>query len=237
MLNKVIKLNLDDLLLYLCAEGGVFLLTQIIIGGIMFTAGVEDGILISGVTLPIIAGFLVIVAGIGHVTILFDQALRFGQTRRRALGMTAGLLVFESAFALVLAALLALVERYLSPPLWAVLAGRGHWVVDYPGDLETLEDCLVLNSYNLDWWWYPAILAMAVAGGLILGAFIQRFGSKGGWIIWGIWMAGCFGPQLLGSNIFAIGDWNGYTMAAGGILAAASLIWGLWSLLHAVVRE
>lgn len=237
MLNKVIKLNLDDLLLYLCAEGGVFLLTQIIIGGIMFTAGVEDGILISGVTLPIIAGFLLIVAGIGHVTILFDQALRFGQTRRRALGMTAGLLVFESAFALALAALLALAERYLSPPMWAALAGRGHWVVDYPGDLGMLEDCLVLNSFNLDWWWYPAILAMAVAGGLILGAFIQRFGSKGGWIIWGIWMAGCFGPQLLGSNIFAIGDWNGYTMAAGGVLAAASLIWSLWSLLHAVVKE
>ena len=237
MLNKVIKLNLDDLLLYLCVEVGLFLLIQIIIGCVMKFGQPVDSILISGIVIPIIAGFLVVIAGIGHVTIVFDQALRFGQTRRRALGMTTGLPVFESAFALALAALLALAERYLSPPLWAALAGKGHWVVDYPGDLSALEDCLALSSFNLDWWWYPAILALAVAGGLILGAFIQRFGSKGGWIIWGIWMAVCLGPQLFGKQAMLIGDWNQYMAAAGSILAIGCLIWGLWSLLHAVVKE
>ena len=237
MLKKIIKLNVDDLLLYLCGEVGIFLLIQIVIGCVMKFGQAVDSILISGVLLPIIAGFLTIIAGIGHVTILFEQALRFGQTRRRALGMTAGLLVFESAFALALAALLALVERYLSPPIWAALAGKGHWVVDYPGDLELLEDCLVLYSYNLDWWWYPAILAIAVAVGLILGAFIQRFGNRGGWIIWGVWMAVCLGPQLFGRQAMLIGDWNQYMLWAGAALGLGCLVWSVWSMFHAVVRE
>ena len=236
MLKKVIRLNLDDLLLYLCGEAGVFLLTQAIIGGVMAVSRPGDGILISGITLPIVAGILAMIAGIAHVTISFDQALRFGQTRRRALGLTIGLMGFQAVFALGLAALLALAERYLCPPLWACLSGRGSWVVDYPGDRGALENCLILNSFNLDWWWYPVIGLIALGAGIILGAVIQRFGNRGAWVIWGVWMAGCFGPQLLGSEIFAIGDWNQYMIFVGGILAAACLIWSVWSLLHAVIR-
>ncbi len=134
MLKKVIGLNVDDLLLYLFGEISVFLLTQIITGIIMVVSRPWDGILISGVTLPISAGILVIIAGIGHVAISFEQALRFGQTRRRALGLAVGLMSFQAVVALALAALLALVERYLCPPLWAALMGSGRWVVDYPGD-------------------------------------------------------------------------------------------------------
>lgn len=237
MLKKVIKLNLDDLLLYLCGEVGVFLLIQIIIGCVMAFAHPWDGIMVSGVVLPIVGGVLAVIAGIAHVTINFEQAIRFGQTRRRAMGIAVGLMAFESAFALVLAALLAAVERYLCPQLWASLAGYGGWVIDYPGDLENLKDCLVINSFNLEWWSYPAFLAMAVAGGLILGAFIQRFGSRGGWIIWGIWMAVCLGPQLVGKQMMLIGEWNQYMIAAGVVLAAGCLVWSVWSMLHAVVKS
>lgn len=236
MLKKVIRLNLDDLLLYLCGEVGVFLLIQIIFGCVMAFGEGKDMVMISGIALPIVGGFLAVIAGIGHVSINFEQALCFGQTRRRALGLTAGLLIFECTFALALAALLALAERYLCPPLWAALAGTGRWVVDYPGDGGALEDCLVLSSFSLDWWWYPAILAIALAGGLILGAFIQRFGSKGGWIIWSIWIAVCLGPQFFGKQAMLIGDWNQYMIAAGGLVAIACLIWSVWSLLHAVVK-
>lgn len=112
----------------------------------------------------------------------------------------------------------------------------GSWVVDYPGDVGDLENCLALYSFHLDWWWYLVILAASVALGLILGAFIQRFGSKGGWIIWGVWMAACFGPQLLGENVFAIGAWSQYMIWAGIALGLGCLVWSVWSLLHAVVR-
>ena len=237
MLKKVIGLNLDDLLLYLSVEAGVFLLTQIILGAVMAISKPMDGILISGIILPIIAGLLALLAGVTHVTVTFDQALRFGQTRHRALGLTVGVMGVETAFALALAALLSVVERYLGPPVWAWLAGRGHWVVDYPGDLGELEDCLVLNSFNLNWWWYPVILLIGLGVGLIGGALIQRFGTKGAWVLWGVWMAACFIPQLLGGEVFAIGDWNQAMIGASAVLGIGCLIWSLWSLLHAVVKE
>lgn len=237
MLKKVIGLNLDDLLLYLSVEAGVFLLTQIIIGAVMAISKPMDGILISGIILPIIAGLLALLAGVTHVTVTFDQALRFGQTRHRALGLTVGVMGVETAFALALAALLSVVERYLGPPVWAWLADRGHWVMDYPGDLGELEDCLVLNSFNLNWWWYPVILLIGLGVGLIGGALIQRFGTKGAWVLWGVWMAACFIPQLLGGEVFAIGDWNQAMIGASAVLGIGCLIWSLWSLLHAVVKE
>ena len=236
MLKKVIRFNLDDLLLYLGVEGGIFLLIQLVIGGVMVLLKPADGILISGIILPIIAGILILLSGVTHVTVTFEQALRFGQTRRRAVGLTAGLMAFEGVCALGCAALLALVERYLSPPLWAWLAGRGHWVVDYPGASGALEDCLVLNSFQLDWWWYPVILLIGLGGGLVGGAIIQRFGSKGAWILWGIWMAACFVPQMMGREVFAIGDWNAYMIGSCVTLGIGCLVWSLWSLLHAVVK-
>ena len=237
MLKKVIGLNLDDLLLYLGVEGGIFLLIQLVIGGVMVLLKPADGILISDILLPIVAGILMLLCGVTHVSVTFDQALRFGQTRRRALGLTVGLMAFEGVCALGCAALLALVERYLGPPLWAWLAGRGHWVVDYLGDWGALEDCLVLSSFRLGWHYYPAVLAIGLGGGLIGGALIQRFGSKGAWILWGVWMAGCFVPQLLGENVFAIGAWNQYMIVACVVLGIGCLVWSLWSLFHAVVKE
>lgn len=237
MLKKVIGLNLDDLLLYLSVEGGVFLLTQLIIGAVMAVSKPMDGILISGITLPIIAGILGFISGIVHMSVTFDQALRFGQTRRRALALTMGVMSVETVFALALAAFLGLVERYLCPPVWASLAGMGYWVVDYPGDLGALEDCLVLHSFQLDWWWYPVILLLALGGGLIGGALIQRFGTKGGWILWGVWMAACFVPQIMGGEVFAIGAWNQNMIVACVILGIGCLVWSLWSLFHAVVKE
>lgn len=236
MLKKVIGLNLDDLLLYLGIEGGVFLLTQIIIGAVMVVSKPMDGILISGIILPVIAGILAFLSGVVHVTVTFEQALCFGQTRRRALALTMGVMIFEGVCALGAAALLALAEWYLGPPIWASLAGRGHWVVDYQGDWGALEDCLVFNSFSPDWRLYPVILLIGVGGGLIGGALIQRFGTKGAWALWGLWMAACFIPQIMGGEVFAIGDWNQYTIGAGVVLGIGCLVWSLWSLFHAVVK-
>ena len=65
----------------------------------------------------------------------------------------------------------------------------------------------------------------------------QRFGTKGAWVLWGVWMAACFIPQLLGGEVFAIGDWNQAMIGASAVLGIGCLIWSLWSLLHAVVKE
>ena len=133
MLKKLIKLNLDDLLLYIGVECGLFLVIQIVVGCVMYFARPDTSITVSCVIFPIVGGFTALVAGISHVGVSFEQALRFGQTRRRALGLTLGLMSFEAAFALALGAVLAALERFLCPPLWAKLAGLDGLLQHLPG--------------------------------------------------------------------------------------------------------
>lgn len=256
---KLVKLNLDDLLLYLGVEGGLFLLIQIIIGCVMHFGRPDTSVTVACVIFPIVGGFTALVAGIAHVGISFDQALRFGQTRKRALGLILGLMSFQAAFALGLAALLAAVERFLCVPLWIKLAGMNSWVPgqsgvmefavspghDAPisgkvfesmsGELVSLpEKTLIVQTFTLDWYWWLLIFALAVGGGVIVGAMIQRFGSKGGWIIWGICMAPVFLGQLLPWQTYEITNW---LFPALGVIFVAGFLWSLWSLLHAVVRS
>lgn len=256
---KLVRLNLDDLFLYLGVEGGLFLLIQIIIGCVMHFGRPSDSVTVACVIFPIVGGFTALVAGIAHVGITFDQALRFGQTRKRALGLILGLMSFQAAFALGLAALLAAVERFLCVPLWIKLAGMNSWVPgqsgvmefavspghDAPisgkvfesmsGELVSLpEKTLIVQTFTLDWYWWLLIFALAVGGGVIVGALIQRFGSKGGWIIWGICMAPVFLGQLLPWQTYEITNW---LFPALGVIFVAGFLWSLWSLLHAVVRS
>lgn len=240
---KLVRLNLDDLLLYLGVEGGLFLLVQIIIGCVMHFGRPDTSVTVACVIFPIVGGFTALVAGISHVGVSFEQALRFGQTRKRALGLTLGLASFEAAFALVLAGLLASIERFLCVPLWVRLAGMNGWVMGniMPVPEGTMvngalvsEKTLIIESFTLDWYWWLLIFAAAVAGGTIIGAVIQRFGSKGGWIIWGFCMVPVFLGQLLPWRTHVITDW---LFPLLGVLFVAGFLWSIWSLLHAVVRS
>ena len=95
------------------------------------------------------------------------------------------------------------------------------------------EKTLIVESFTLDWYWWLLIFAVAVTGGIIVGALIQRFGSKGGWIIWGI----CFAPMIL-TQIFPRQIFNSAALMVPllVLIFAAGLLWSIWSLLHAVVR-
>lgn len=240
---KLVKLNLDDLALYLGVEGGLFLVIQIIIGCVMHFGRPDTSVTVACILFPIVGGFTALVAGISHVGVSFDQALRFGQTRKRALGLTLGLCAFESAFALVLGGLLALAERFLCIPLWARLAGMNGWAM---GNIMPVpegamvngalvpEKTLLIETFTLDWYWWLLIFALAVGGGVIVGALIQRFGGKGGWIIWGI----CVVPMLL-LQIFPKELVSSVELVVPvlAVLFVAGFLWSVWSLLHAVVRS
>ena len=240
---KLVKLNLDDLALYLAVEGGLFLVIQIIIGCVMYFARPETSVTVACVLYPIVGGFTALVAGISHVGVSFDQALRFGQTRKRALALTLGLCAFESGFALALGGLLAAVERFLCPPLWAKLAGMDGWTsgaiffmpegTTVNGELVSGK-VLLIKDFTLDWYWWLLIFALAVGGGVIAGALIQRFGGKGGWIIWGI----CVLPMLL-TQIFPRELVSSVELMVPvlAVLFVAGFLWSVWSLLHAVVRS
>ena len=242
MLKKVIKLNLEDLWLYIGVEGGLFLLFEVVVCGVMYFVRPRDGVTVSCVILPIAAGFLALIAGISHVGFCFEQALRCGQTRRRALGLTLGLAGFQTAFALALAGVLVALERYVCPPLWAALAGADSWAVGniMPSPAGILVDgqpvqggVLMIDTFTLDWWWWPVIFAAALAGGITVGALIQRFGSKGGWVVWCALVLPSVLTQLLPKGLRL--DFQ-LVAAALGLLLAAAFVWSVWSLLHAVVR-
>lgn len=238
---RLVKLNLDDLFLYLGVEAGVFLLIQIVIGGVMYFARPGTSVTVSCLLLPIVGGFTALVAGIAHVGVSFEQALRFGQTRRRALGLILGLSAFQSAFALALAGVLAAIEHFLCVPLWTRLAGRNGWSLSgipmptpEPGGAVSIRaSVLYVENFTLDWYWWLLIFVAAVVGGTIVGALIQRFGSKGGWIIWGICMTPMILGQLLPWEEYEITNWLFPMMA---VIFVAGFLWSVWSLLHAVVR-
>ena len=251
MLRKLLNLNRNDLLLYLGIIGGTFLAAQIVTACALVFSDARGIPMVSGIILPITACVLIAFAGAANVGVSFGQALRFGQTRRRALGLTAGMTAVQGAAVMLLSLLLTALERLLPPALWLALSGaeRLMWgeVPPLPAVwegtdqgwqalLDELSSTLYLDSFALDWWWYPLLLAIGLLAGLIIGAFLQRFGAKGAWIIWGIWMVLTFAPQLLGYNVLMIGHWGWWTVPLIAALVLAGLIWSVWSLLHAVVK-
>lgn len=253
MLKKLIALHRADWWVCLGTVGGIFLITQLITGIALWWGdqGTRSAPLISGTILPISTAFLVLFLVLGHVNDLFLLALRLGQTRRRALGLTLTLCALEGAGAAALSALLAWIERALLPALWLALSGaeRLMWgeVPPLPAVwegtdqgwqalLDELSSTLYLDSFTLDWWWYPLLLAIGLLAGLIIGAFLQRFGARGAWILWVIWMVLTFAPQLLGYNVLMIGHWGWWAVPLIAALVLAGLIWSVWSLLHAVVK-
>ena len=251
MLRKLLNLNRNDLLLYLGIIGGTFLAAQIVTACALVFSDARGIPMVSGIILPITACVLIAFAGAANVGVSFGQALRFGQTRRRALGLTAGMTAVQGAAVMLLSLLLTALERLLLPALWLALSGaeRLMWgeVPPLPAVwegtdqgwqalLDELSSTLYVDFYLLDWWWYLLLLAIGLLAGFIIGAFLQRFGARGAWILWGIWMVLTFAPQLLGYNVLMIGQWSQWMGAAAVVFAVAAGIWSVWSLFHAVVK-
>lgn len=242
MFKKFLKMNAGDFALYAAVTGGLFLLGEIVILCVMAIVKPDTGVLLAGIVLPIAGAFSLFIMSFTNSTVMFDTALRFGRTRRQSLGLVVALLALEGAFVMGLAGLLALAERFLLPGLWAKLAGFEGWKLGLnmpvPEGSQPVQAALLqIESFVLAWWWYPLLWAAALALGLCFGALIQRFGPKGAWALWAIWMGLCFGPQLLGFNMWFIGDWNLGLIAGCVALALAGFVWAVWSMLHAVVRS
>lgn len=241
MFKNFLKMNAGDFSLYAAVAGGLFLLGEVVILCVMAIAKPDTGIFLAGIALPIIAAFTLFIMSFTNSTVMFDTALRFGRTRRQSLGLVTGLLALEGAFVMGLAALLALAEHFLLPGIWARLAGFEGWKLgpNMPvpeGSVPVQNALLQIEDFALAWWWYPLLWAAALALGLSFGAVIQRFGPKGAWVLWCLWMGMCFGPQLFGANAYFIGGWGPGLIAGCVVLVLAGLVWAVWSLLHAVVR-
>lgn len=242
MLKKLIRLNLDDMWLALGVVGGIFLLIHVVTAVILhfFFESEYSSLMISGVILPSTSALVILMISLGHTLAAYTLAVKFSQTRRRALGLTLGLVSFEALCSMGLAALLALLERAIAPRFWMWLTGADGLSIGRDGHsflLTAGDNPLLVEDFSLDWWWFPLLAAAAVLLGLIIGAVILRFGRRGGWTIWCIWMLCCFVPQLLpwDASWFTF-PWQ-YMSALGGIFALACLGWSVWYLLRAPIKN
>ncbi len=246
MLKKLIVNEREDFALGLGLVCGAFVLTHLITAVVMVWLKPDTSVMLSGGILPVLAGVFTLIAAAANLVVDFSLALRCSQTRRRALGLSLSLTAVEAACAMLLAGLLAWAERGFAPALWGWLAGAETVSVGIkppvpappPGvsvwAVGPSED-LFVEPFALAWWWYPVIALGCMAGGLLLGAVIQRFGSRGLWGIWAAWMAVCIlGPHLPVWQEHTVLGWMPLPFLA--VFAVAALIWSVWSLLHAVVK-
>ena len=245
MLKKLIRLNIDDLWLCCGVPAGLFLLIHLVTAGVLLFGKANTSLLLSGTALPIAAGIILAITAMSHVIITFPQALSYGRTRKNAMKLWLGVAGFEGICGMAVAALLTILERLAAPGLWLLLSGKNTLVwgingqaIPEPGfgaeAIPVVSDSLFVEKFVLDWWWFPAILTAALGLGLILGTVIQRFGRKGVWGLWAVWMLVCFAPQILPWDRYEITNW---LFPLAGALAAVSLLWSLWSMLHAVVKN
>lgn len=244
MLKKIIRLNVSDIGLVLFLMGVSFLTQQIIVAIVMAFLKPEGSIFLAGSILTLTAAILALIMGINNMAAGFDFALRFSQTRRRALGSYLALTGLECALAGGLAVLFDWVERHISVELWRMLAGRvlvaveiSHGYYEIPDGIPW-ENVLKVEDFSFLPWWGPLAAALAVGLlGMVQGAVTQRLGAKG---IWGIVLL-CWMPGIL-LHLF---DWSSHTMdralvpllAGLALVGLAAVVWAIWSLLHAVIRS
>lgn len=72
------------------------------------------------------------------------------------------------------------------------------------------------------WGWFVIPLA-AMAMGVLCGTILHRFGKKGMWALWVLWMSVCLVPQVFNSYLDRLPD-----LTLPGIASGAALGAGLW---------
>lgn len=242
VLKKLIRLNLDDMWIALGVVGGLFLLLHLGTAIVLhfFFASEHSSLLLSGAVLPITSAIVIVILSLGHSLLNFTTAVKFSQNRRRALGLTLGLVGFEAACSMGFAALLTLLERAAAPRFWMWLTGADGLSIGRGGhsfQLTAGNNPLLVEDFALDWWWFPLLAAAAVLLGVVMGALILRFGQRGSSILLVIWMAICFSPQLLpwDASWFTF-PWQ-YMAAVGGVVGLVCLGWSVWYLLRAPIKN
>lgn len=225
MLKKVLKFNATDFAAIAAAGCGLFLVIQIIINTVMLTVKPDTVPTLCGILVPVILGFILLIFFINNLLVNFDFLLRCSVTRKQALGSVMVLLVLEAAAAVVLSLVLGQADRLIARA-WA--AARPEL---------TVEEFFLPPVWGMALG-YAALLLL----GLIAAAFVQRFGRRGFWVLWGVWMVFAFGINLVDWD--ALGERLSFFSSSLPLVAVptalALLAAGAWSvrqMMRATVRD
>lgn len=218
MLKKTMRLHLPDY--NLCwIMVGIFALMQAVIAGVMLILRPDTIIAISAPILLFTAAILTLLSIISHIAFTFEHGVRMGLTRRLSLGLELATAGTEGAVFFALAAILSLAERALV----------GAWMSAMPG-LRLEVDALLI----FPWWSFPLALGATLVLSFVVGALLQRFGGKAGWLLWGLWMGWFLLFQYLPWKTYEITNWLIPTSVG---LVVVLTVWSVWSMLHAVIRR
>lgn len=219
MLKKILKLNASDFGIIAAVVGGAFLLIELMVNIIM--AVVKPGTVptLCGILLPCAAFMLCLFVNVFQVPASFDFYLRFGLTRKHALGATLGLMSVETLFAFCLVWILAQADRF----------GSAIWTSLRPG--------VGTEEFSIPLWGYALMAAGAMLLGLISGSVIQRFGRKAMWILWLGFMVFITAMNATDWDLFEPGSIPPAAIILAIVLILAAVCWSVWTLLRAAVRN
>ena len=236
---KLLRSSWDDFALCAGVLAGFFLVAHIVTAVVLAFFSDGTSLMISGMILPIVSAFLILIYSLSDSGFQFSHLVRLGCTRRRSLALTLGAAAAVALFCMLLSALLAWLELSLAPSLWQAITGcdgvyygRDGWVA--LDNISPNAPFVALFVMPL-WGWFVIPLA-AMAMGVLCGTILHRFGKKGMWALWALWMSVCFVPQILDSYLDRLPDLTLLGIGSGAALVLA-FGWAVWYLLRAPVPE
>lgn len=214
-MTSILRCDRFDFRLYFLIPLGIFLLCGLINTAVGLL-GAESTFVFLPVFLMVACVLLGLGGGLSAVLFTFPLAVSFSTPRRRALGAVVFYLAAAWAVLAGCSSVLILLDRWYVYTALPVL---------FPG-LEVLGDPL----YELGGSVLIGATALGLLGGFLGGAVILRFGRRGGWILWGIYMAAILFREQIA--------WRAMAWAWPYWLCVLVLLLGLavWSLLRWDVR-
>ena len=236
---KLLRSSWDDFAVCAGVLAGFFLVAHIVTAVVLAFFFDGTSLMISGMILPIISAFLILIYSLSYSGFQFSHLVRLGCTRRRSLALTLETAATVALFCMALSALLAWLELSLAPSLWQAITGcegvyygRDGWVA-----LDKVSpNALFVELFVMPLWGWFAIAIGTVAAGILCGSILQRFGKKGMWALWALWMSVCFVPQILDSYLDRLPDLT-LLGIGGGVALVLAFGWAVWYLLRAPVPE
>lgn len=236
---KLLRSSWDDFALCAGVLAGFFLVAHIVTAVVLAFFSDGTSLMISGMILPIVSAFLILIYSLSYSGFQFSHLVRLGCTRRRSLALTLGAAAAVALFCMLLSALLAWLELSLAPSLWQAITGcdgayygRDGWVA-----LDNVSpNALFVELFVMPLWGWFVIPLATMAMGVLCGTILHRFGKKGMWALWVLWMSVCFVPQILNPYLDRMPDLTTLGIG-GGVALVPAFGWAVWYLLRAPVPE
>ena len=236
---KLLRSCWDDFAVCAGVLAGFFLVAHIVTAVVLALFSDGTSLMIAGMILPIVSAFLILIYSVSYSGFQFSHLVRFGCTRRRALALTLGCEIATALLCMALSALFTGLERLVAPALWQAITGSDgvYYGIDGWVSLDDASpNALFVEVFSLPVWGWFAIAIGTVAAGTLCGSILQRFGKKGMWVLWALWMAVCFVPQILDSYLAFLPDLS-IVGGAGGVALVLAFGWSVWYLLRAPVPQ